>query len=495
MINPQVLRWFEKRGINEETVVRTAIYSGLRQADGAVVEHAQGNVIAFPFIDGGQVVAEKYRAAGKKFFQKVGGQRTFWNADILDDPSLQDGHTPLIITEGELDALSVIEAGNPFVVSVPDGAPPARDFSGKLINVPETDADIDPLHDDKFSYVARNWERLKKIKKIIIATDNDEPGRRLAAELVRRLGRVRCYWVEYPEGCKDINDVLMNHGCAEIVKVLANAQPYPVSGLYRLSGFPEEPAFNPVSTGWGRLDEYAKLFYPSFMVITGFAGSGKTTFANQLAAHAAIRHGWSVAIASYEMRIRPFVIDTLRAAYLSKPKHFWTSGDLLSADDWIENQFVFIAPDMEDGSDDNADIDWLLERAAAAVIRHGIRLLVIDPWNEIEHCRRPGENLTEYTGRAIRALKKFGRRFDVAVIVVAHPTKSACDKTPDQVSLYDVSDSAHFANKADIGMVVARHPDSEITSIFVRKVRYQPETGKLGSIEVAFDPNSRLFSQ
>ena len=113
----------------------------------------------------------------------------------------------------------------------------------------------------------------------------------MAEELVRRLGRIRCYWVEYPDGCKDLNDVLRNHGQAEVSRVLNGAKPYPVNGLYALSEFPPEPPLNPLSTGWGRLDDLIKVFYPSFMVVTGFAGAGKSTWANQLVANLAAQHG------------------------------------------------------------------------------------------------------------------------------------------------------------------------------------------------------------
>jgi twinkle protein len=199
------------------------------------------------------------------------------------------------------------------------------------------------------------------------------------------------------------------------------------------------------------------------------------------------------------MRIKPFVINTLRAVKLQTPKREWTEADCQNADAWIEQHFVFIAPDAAAGDEeeDITDVDWIIERAAAAVIRHGIRVLMIDPWNEIEHTRRREENQSEYVGRAIRALKRFGRRFDVLVIVVAHPTKEGAKKRPEDLSLYDVSDSAHFANKTDIGVIVSRVPGEQnnVTLINVRKVRYQPETGRPGQLVISFDEEHRTFSQ
>lgn len=494
-INPDHLKWFEGRGISQSNVESMGIYSGQQRRTGdddtEVVEHPNGELIVFPFVRNGVVVNEKYRGSGKRFFQKKGGVKCFYNADILRDPALHEGRFPLVIVEGEMDMLAVQQAGNPFVVSVPDGAPPARDKDGNLIQVPEGAGDIDPDDDDKYSFIYRDWENLKKIKRIVIAVDADEPGRRLAEELVRRLGRSRCYFVTFPEGCKDFNDIVRSGDLAAVPELINAARPYPVSGVYTLDELPAEPDLTPVSTGFHRLDDYLKPFYPALMVVTGFAGSGKSSWVNQMVAQMAALHGWKAAIASFEMRVKPFVTGVLGSTYQQI-----TNADQVKTDRWINSHFVFISPEPGD-ENDSFDVDWLIEKAVTAVVRHGIRVLVIDPWNEVEHAVGRRESLTDYTGRAIRALKRFGREFECLVIIVAHPTKSAANKDPDEVSLYDVSDSAHFANKADFGVVVARvGGDMDcVSEIFVRKVRYQPLTGRRGSVTLTYSQQTMTFSQ
>ncbi len=207
-INPAVIRWFESRAISSETVHRMGIYSGMRDASGEVALHPVGNVIAFPFLEGGRVVAEKYRAAPKRFWQRPNPRRTFYNSDILDDPALQQSTAALVIVEGELDCLSVLEAGYPFCVSVPNGAPPGRDRNGKVLTVPESANDIDPENDEHFNYVAVNWDRLERVKRIVIATDDDDNGRRRLAhsELVRRLGRVPLLVRRDARGLQDVHE-------------------------------------------------------------------------------------------------------------------------------------------------------------------------------------------------------------------------------------------------------------------------------------------------
>src|SRR4029077_13466908 len=114
MLGPIGIQAFERRNISAETAVRYAIYTANRQADGSVIPDGNGNIVVFPFLERGVVVNEKYRAPGKKFWQRAGGRRTFWNSDALDDPALEAGHQALVITEGEIDALTAIECGFRF---------------------------------------------------------------------------------------------------------------------------------------------------------------------------------------------------------------------------------------------------------------------------------------------------------------------------------------------------------------------------------------------
>ena len=127
-LNPLHVEWFKSRGISKETLIKSGIYTGKRGLNGGneVLPCNTGEMIVFPFIVQRKKVNEKYRWGKKLFAQSPGGQMVFWNADCLSDPLLASGDAALVITEGEIDALSFIEAGYPWVVSVPDGAPMPR---------------------------------------------------------------------------------------------------------------------------------------------------------------------------------------------------------------------------------------------------------------------------------------------------------------------------------------------------------------------------------
>jgi twinkle protein len=483
---------FEARGISSETASRYGAYTGRWDAEaGELVPAEGGNVVAFPFIDRGAVVAEKYRAPGKKFWQRAGGRRTFWNADALDDPALENGTMPLVITEGEIDALTAIDCGFPLTVSVPDGAP-AVPAGEKPEQVSEEKPDAD--QSGKFEFLWNNRERLKKIKRFVIAVDNDDPGKRLAAELVRRLAASRCMFVTYPEGCKDLNDVLVNRGPEAVAAVLNGAKPYPVRGLYRISDYPALPEIKTYSTGWSTLDDCLRLFTGEFMVVTGIPGHGKSVFIDNLLVNAGELHDWRAAVFSPEVPTVPQHRDRLRKIRLREHHQNVDAEELAKADAWLSDHFVFIDSDPTGDEDEAFDLDWILERATDAVLRDGIRVLVIDPWNEIEHARGRDETMTEYTGRSIRALKRFARLYDVAVIVVVHPTKEVGkDGKSRRPTLYDIADSAHWFNKPDHGVIIDR-PDPNVDESVARiaKCRFE-ETGQRGEVTMKFNRRTSRF--
>ncbi len=448
-------RFLLSRKIDPETATRYGVGSSMRSDI--------GDSLTFAFIENGKPVNHKYRGPGKQFRQDKDAVKCFWNHDAILDPALRAGTQRLIITEGEMDALSAIECGFPLTISVPDGAPATV-----------KDDPVDPETDVKFSFVHRAWDALKEVKSIVLATDNDDPGKALAQELVRRLGPARCMFVNYPEGCKDLNDVLMKHGPGELTRVINGAKLYPVKGLYRLSDYPDMGPLATYDTGWPSMDRWLKLYRGEFIVVTGVPNHGKSAWLNALSMNMAKRHGWNIGIGSFEARVKPFLRAQLRQYH---------GGDWWDADAFIESHYSFIGQQPTDDSDDG-DLEWMIDRASDAVVRHGMNMLILDPWNEIEHKRGRNESEPEYINRAIRTLKRFGTNFDCVVAVVAHPSKMNIGKEGaiKEPTLYDISGAAGWYNKADHGIVVHRpNPAANIAMVSTRKVRFQPETGKPGT--------------
>lgn len=499
------------RGISRETIQAMQIYSGSFADDGSVQDDPKGTILCFPFIENGEEINTKYRWKDKdgnrRFMQRKDAVKTFFNAYVLLDErnmiALETGTDALVITEGEIDCMTCIEAGYPLSVSVPDGAPPARDANGVLIDVPDDAKDIHPSDDAKYAFIARHFDRLARCKQVIIATDNDEPGQRLAKEIVRRIGAERCWFIQYPTNpvvvdpktgeirpCKDLNEVHVHLGIDAVADILQNAKEWPIKGLFKYSDYPDTPQITTYETGLSKeFDEHFRPFAGAFVVVTGAPGMGKSTIVNQISVRMAQAHGWNIGIFSGEMPTRPVISDAIMSTYLHKPRKKWTADDRRRAEAFIEQHYCFIDNNYDDDAEDFT-VDSLLDYADKAVARYGIKMLIIDPWNELEHNRDRHISLTEYVGNAIRKIKRFAKASGCAVFLVAHPRKLDKGESP---GLYTVSDSANYANKADLALIV--HSDDifgTLRTITIPKVRFSV-SGRKGEFEMDFDTELENF--
>lgn len=472
-----VLAWFRERGIGSETVRKNAI--------GYVrvwMPHAEAEVsaIAFPYLRDGEVVNVKYRTADKHFRQEKDAEKVFFGMDHGQGQSL-------VIVEGEMDKLALNEAGVWSVVSVPDGAP--KDVK----NEP-----FDPADDAKFEYVWNCQAFLDRFPRIILAVDNDAPGRALEEELARRIGKERCWRVTWPEGCKDANDVLLALGGKVLRECIDGARAFPIQSLYEASDFEaatlqlyREGRQRGLSTGFDNIDVFMTIRPGELSIVTGYPSSGKSEFVDALAVNMAQKHGWKFAVCSFENppdeHIAKWAEKYLGQPFYDGPTPRMSERDLAIAGRWISGHFYLIRADEEAPT-----IDWVLSKAKAAVSRYGINGLVLDPYNEFEHSRPNGMTETEYVSQMLGKIKRFAQAHGVHVWFVAHPAKPLKDKQNEPPSLYDISGSAHWVNKADLGVSVHRgwlengERDTE-TEIHVKKVRFR-SVGKPGMARLAYLP-------
>ncbi len=457
----------DQRGLDPELASKLGIES---------IEKPGGEWVGIPYWRGEQQVNTKFRTISgeKRFYQDAGAVKCFWNFDAITDPTLAEH--PLIVTEGELDALAAMQAGFARVVSVPDGAP-AEELGAEEGG-------------RKYSFVTEARGALSGVREIILAVDGDGPGVNLLNDLAIRLGRPRCKWVKYPKGCKDLGDVIQGSGPEGVTAVISAAKWMAVDGIYRMSELPPVPRPQPHDVGIDGLDKHYRARPGDFVVLTGIPGHGKTTFANAIACQLNQRYSWQVAFASFEQKPQIDHRRNLRTHCHGKPAWQQTDDEQAEADRWIDENFTFIVP----SEDDDVTLEWTLERCAAAIIQNGARLIIVDPWNEMSHIRPQGMSLTEYTGFAIKQFRKLADKYLAHVIIAAHPAKPGHKKedgTLSVPSLYDISDSAHWYNKADCGIVVHRMNDD--TLIRVAKSRYHEQIGTPGDVMVRFDPATARY--
>lgn len=465
---PQVA-WLSERGISEETAHRCGLSEGtvyIRSRDSEV------SCIGFHYQNSDGTRATKWRD-GNKNFSQTGAARSLWR---LNDWSGGD----LLIVEGELDALSFEEVGI-FATSVPNGAPSTLSRSNGLSG--------------KYSYLWDAKDKIDEADRIIIATDSDEPGRLLSEEIARRVGKGRCWRLHLPVDCKDPNEVLVKHGRDALIGAVTEATPWPVHGLRDVNEYRRDVLSlhdrgldQGIKVGIGELDNIYTVCPQTLTVVTGIPGSGKSSFLTWMSVRLAQRHGWTCAVLSAET---PPAIHLLQMASIFNEQPYsgrskMSEGDLETALDWLSRYFVVL-------DDSDTSIDSVLERAQAAVLRMGVRLLIVDPYNFLTTSGDSEETAIGSINKLLISLKRFCVEHSIACWLVAHPKKMyrGTDGKVPQVTGYDVAGSSAFYNVADAGITVSREGvDSRIT---IWKARF-PWIAKTGSAELSFDMDTGIFS-
>lgn len=459
--------WLGKRGINKAkkyTKVAETFFPKLGKKTEAVV---------FPYMVDGQQVGAKYRSVDDKaFIQEAGSNQVFYQPCDLDMSQ------PLVITEGEMDALSCVEAGFTNVVSVPGGAP-IRIKEGR----------VDPTEDKKFGFIWAAQEILSKVPAVILAVDADIPGTALKEELARRIGKSKCKTVNYPDGCKDLNDVLVKFGELEVISTIHNAQPWPVEGLYQTTHF-EDAVYELYdkglgggeSTGFPDLDELYTVVPGQLTVVTGYPSSGKSNFVDQIMINLAKNKDWKFAVCSFEnpaqLHITKLVEMFKRKPFFEGPTPRMTKEELKEGLKWVSEHFI-----MFDTLGDTT-IESILDRAQSAVAQLGVRGLVIDPYNFIDMAQ--GNSETDAISRMLTRVQAFAKEAGIHIWFVAHPAKQLRQgehlPVPDGMA---ISGSMAWWAKCDVGMTVHRREGIEVL-VRIWKCRWR-WTGKTGDATLIYE--------
>ena len=432
---------------------------------------SRGNWLAFPYRLDGKIVNRKFRLTREKQHEMEGGAKLcLWNAEALRLPQVVEHGASVIITEGEFDAMIAIQCGFNATVSVPNGAP--------------QDRIDDPANANRYAFLWESITDLEGVKTFVLATDGDMPGLSLAHDLASILGPERCRFVSYPAGAKDLNEVFQQHGQAGVVRTIDSAKPFPVRGLYSMEDFPDAPPVRGMNTGIDCLDDKIQIVLGTLTVFTGYANMGKSTVLNTVIARC-VASDVPVCAASFETLPKPILRDGIAKALIGCSDHEFTAHpQRAAAYASIERNVKIISNALDE--DLELDVSSFLETARISVIRDGAKLIILDPWNEVEHKRGKDQTMTEYIGLAIRQIKAFAKRYNVAFWIVAHPTKPP-KGTNAMPSLYDVSDSANWSNKADYGVVYHRSDKAKNEAqLAVVKVR-MGLPGQCGVAHVKFD--------
>jgi len=469
--------FLKSRGISQEVADEVGIFAAEKYFNRI---SKVTDAVAFPYFKNGKLIAAKYRSIeSKDFMQDAGGAKDFFRIDSIDPAQ------PIIIVEGEIDALTCIEAGFKNVLSVPSGAP-----------MKVTDGKIDASEDKKFAFVWSANDILKQAPYIVISTDTDSAGQALAEELARRIGKERCRIAKF--GYKDLNEAFLDKGADEVKRIIDGAEPYPVAGLSPASKFADrlndlwsKGTGSGTSTGYSNVDQIYTVAEGQLTVVTGYPSSGKSNFVDQLMVNLARKHDWKFALCSFENQPHTHIQKLIE---IYTEKSFFESTRRMSEDEkdkgleWVENHFIF----LDSESVEPSTIDSIIQRAVVAVARVGIRGLVIDPYNYIEN--KSGSPETEFISGMLTRVQAFAKAYGVHVWFVAHPskiTRSGMDlPRPDGMA---ISGSMAWWAKADCGLTVHRTPENAV-EIFVWKCRHR-WVGTQGETKLGYDKVSGTYHE
>ena len=446
-LDEKMKKWFEDRSIPTEVAESEGIIKVCRKLP------QTGNIekcIVFPYTENEELVNRKYRDGAKNFMLESGAKLIPWRIDHIKD-------TPeCIITEGEMDALSFVVARYDNVISVPNGAQKNLTY-------------LDDFIESHFENKTR----------IYIAADTDSKGLELRNELVRRFGEEKCRIVTYGEGCKDANELLLKSGAEALRQAIAEAQEVPLEGIFTASDVKEEleALFEKglqkgATLDMGDLDDLLSVEVGRLMIVTGIPGDGKSEFLDEMAVRFSLKYDWRCAWFSPEnfpvTLHHPKLIEKLIGKRFKKG--LMNSLELDAAIGYLSQNFFDILPE------EGYRVDTILERAETLVRRKGIRVFILDPYNCLEHQIPSGQSETQYISEFLEKLRSFARRRQVLVILAAHPTKMKKDPMSGKFpvpTMYDISGSAAFFNKADFGIAIERDRTWGITRVHVQKVKFR----------------------
>jgi len=444
-VSTNVEKWFEGRGISKNTL------KALKVTEGQEFMPQTGqneNTIHFNYFVGNQLINVKYRDGRKNFKLFKGAEKVFYNINNTV------GYEYCVIVEGEMDALSLYESGIHNAISVPNGA---------------------TLNNNNLDYLDNCIDYFTDKEKIIIAVDGDEAGQALQAELVRRLGAEVCYLATF-EDCKDANEYLLKYGKEKLVQCITKAKPVPLENVTtfkdiegEITDFVEN-GFKPgFQIGLQNFDSIFSTYTGQFITVTGIPSSGKSDFVDQMVVGYNNNYQWKTAFASPENA--PTYLHAhkiMRKVWQDMP----TKKDI-GTDKWnqvadhVNDNFFFI--DME-----RYTLEAVLRKGAELVKRKGIKCLVIDPFNKVRSNDASGD-VNVYTLEYLSKIEIFAKKYDVLVIVVAHPTKMYKDANGriEEPTMYNIKGGGEWYDASYHGLLVHRDYENKTVKAKVLKVKFQ----------------------
>lgn len=413
MSNADALNYFRQRGFTTETIVERKL--------GYVNHPKLGPMVGYPVYAEGKCWFIKWRTiTGKKTFRREpeGAPSVLFNHDVA-----KPGH-PIILAEGEADAIALHQFGFKNVVGTTTGA---------------TGFDA-------------SWAKmLSKCSKVYICYDGDEAGEVGAEKIATRIGAHKCYKVTMPQGM-DASEYLAVNGAAGFQSLIDGAKAYGSNvcltaqdvweaRVTRIAAG-EEPS---VYTGISWWDTFVgPLHKAGYYLLAGYAGTGKTTLCLNLlwAMGRQQKKAWYVC---YEMPAEE-IMESVSCHVLKK--------STLTDQDWVEALAKIHYTGVR-FYDPKVSRTWKENIALIkdTVRENGIDVLFIDNFHFLT---RVAENQNGVEGEASKEIKALSQECNIPVIVVHHLKKPESGDEPEP-NIHSLRGASGLINDCS-GVIILHHP-------------------------------------
>lgn len=405
-----------------------------------------GTAITIPLIENNKVVNIRYRKSPfddnpniPKMLSTKGGRMSLFNIDAL-----KKDDNKVVITEGEFDAMSLIQQGWDRVISITCGA---QTFKEEWV------------------------ELLKKEKSIYLCYDNDKVGQEGLEAAVEKLGAGRCYRILLPEEqttagtVKDLNDFFFkaNKSVDDFVSLYNRAEKIKIDYAYiqdmkeavkdTLEVLKNPQKLRGLSTGYKELDELWKgMRDGDLIVISGDTNVGKSFFCQNIILNLANLNKKSILFSleqPVEEMVERFMMLDSKLDYQGEvtKDEKGAINLLLKAGSKLEEKPIYFYSGY-----DKLEPKLLGEVTEKAVRDFGCELVVIDHLHYFVIGDR--KQRTTEIGDIVRYVKLLARKYSIPIILVCHIRKLETDgKMP---TMEDLKDSSAIKQDADIVALLYR---------------------------------------
>jgi len=503
-IKEKTEQWFSKRGISKNTLNKFMIFN---REEWMPQTQQKENCICFPYFRDGEIVNIKFRDAKKNFKLVKDAELIFYNLSAIGE------RKSVIIVEGEIDCLSVYEAGYGVDRDI-------NEVTGELTNpvfseiVPISVPNGASKGSQRLDYLDSCADWFAGLSEIIIATDNDEAGKQLKDELIRRLGVERCKTINYPieevvplgnglkRRCKDFNEVLMYLGKDVVQNVINNAESIPVDGVYyledifdsMLDNFRKGVVLAP-STHFREMDDYFRWKKGDITLCTGYGNHGKSFFMIQMMLIKSIHSGWKWAIFSPENYPANDFYDDMIEMYVGKWLNNMSEQEYIDACLFIDQHFFYVYPENEH------EISSIHEKFRHLILKKGVDGVMVDPFNQLDSNQKAYQREDQYLSEILKDVKRFALLNNVVYVIIAHPKNP--NHQPNQplpiVDMYDIAGGAMWGNKSDQILSYYRpnfhlNKNSPEVTIYVQKLKRKRTGGQLGQFDLTLLWSKKRYS-